>query len=182
MAGARLHQQAKEMKEAMVRKSGIVDLAPFMVVMTDNNHSYFGHCGEGMSDALEAGARMADIVGASILGLRADIGMMNLRRMMLVVEGFTETVPDRATARALPHGHLSEDYANNPDSTVSEVLMTNIWDYHDGKIDFTLWLTKFRYTDGGVLVWDEDQEPLRDEGDNRVEGQIATIGRMVMRT
>ncbi len=182
MAGARLHQQAKEMKEAMVRKNGIVDLTPFMVVMTDDHHSYFGHCGTGMSEALEAGARMADIVGASVLGLRADIGMVNLKRMMLVVEGFTETMPDRASARSLQHGQLSEDYANNPDSTVSEVLMTNIWDYHDGKINFTLWLTRFHYTDRCVLVWDEDQEPMNDEGDSRVEGQIAAIGRMVMRT
>lgn len=182
---SQLHMRARQMKEALVAKEGIQDLAPFMVVTTDDNETYFGHCNIGMEAALQGGVRMGDILAASVTTLRLQHGNVPVLRMMLVVEGYCRqvavTAPDEAHARvqATQHGDLEKDYQTNPDSDVSEMLMTNIWHYHsDHDIVFEMHGTAFHYTDGGVLVWDEDLAPP-DSG--TVDGAIAAAGKAVMR-
>jgi hypothetical protein len=190
MAGARLHAQAKAMKEQLIAAKGIQDLAPFMVVLTDDDETVFGHCGPEMEQALGDGVRMGDILAASVMTLRTGLHGTPLKRMMLVVEGYSRAMTTtgrtaeeaRERAQAIEHGDLAKDYADNPDSDVCEVLMTNIWNYQNGSIRFQLWCSPFHYTDGGVIVWGEDMGPLGDETqETGVEGAIAEAGRKVMR-
>ena len=190
MAGVRLHAHAKQMKEQLIATHGIQDLAPFMVVLTDDNVTAFGHCGPEMEEALGNGVRMGDILTTSIATLRARHNDIPLKRMMFVVEGYSrgfsveaQSMKEaREQAEAIAHGDLAKDYADNPDSDVCEVLMTNIWNYEHGRIQFQLWVSPFHYTDGGVIVWGEDVGPLGDDAQGEgVEGAIAEAGKAVMR-
>lgn len=177
MAGVRLHAQAKRMKEQLVADKGIADLAPLVIVKTDTEDSFFGHCGPGLQDALAAGTRMGDVLAASIMTLRGEHDMIPLSRMMLVIEGYAKIGADPEAMAAVEHGDLVKDFTTNPDSDVSETLMTNLWSYQNGDIVFELWITSFRYTDGGVLVWDQEFGPMTDG-----EGDLPDAGKRVMRS
>jgi len=117
--------------------------------------------------------------------------MAKLQRLMMCVEGYSralniasrsrEAAREKLDEHLIQHGDLAKDYADNPDSDVSEVLMTSIWNYEDERIVFQLWCTPFRYTDGGLIVWGEDVGPLGDEGEWGVEGDISAAGKRVMR-
>jgi len=174
MGAQELHERSKAMKQMHVDRHGPSDLAPLMVVAFDDMTTYLGTVQKGMIKALEAGTRMGDIVAASITRLRAANDNKPLRRAMLVVEGYTQ-FNDLANPSPLPeHGDLAAAFANDPASTVSEALITNVWAYDGDKIVFESKMSCFHYTDGGLLVWDKDEE-------GEMEGHICDQGRKVMR-
>jgi len=70
MAGRRLHEHAKHMKEQLVAAQGVQDLAPFVVALTDDGETYFGHTGPDLEDGLANGLRMGYVLAASVMSLR----------------------------------------------------------------------------------------------------------------
>jgi hypothetical protein len=164
------------MKEQLVADKGIQDLPPFMLVLTDAGESFFGNPGPGLEDALAIGTRMGDVLAASVMSLRGDHDMVKLRRMMMVTEGFARVGTDEGALRAVEHGDLARDYATNPNSDVTEMLMTNMWEYINDQIVFHVWTTQFHYTDGGVIVWGEEWGPADTDGD------LPEAGKRVMRS
>ncbi len=169
-----LHARAKTMKEQFVHDNGPGDLAPMMLVGFDDGSTFVGHCGTEMAHALGQGVRMGDMVAASVIRLRMEHDWQPLRRMMLVVEGYMREVPEETDIPE--HGQLAKDFASDPDSKVREALVTNTWAWTGDDIQFETMMTSFHYTDGGVLVWGEDSDPVIGN-----DGDISAKGMEVMR-
>lgn len=146
---------------------GPEDVPPSVIGVDDDNDPFL------VSDREEGDPveRIADLLGVVAEGLERTTGEPKWRWVAYVSEAFGgEPLPADAPPPA--KGSLEDDFMNNPNTNVTQLILVNIhtWDGAE-----RIMLLPYVYGDDGMPVWVETEQPWDD--DSATDGIIPEIFR-----
>jgi hypothetical protein len=166
-----LHRRlAIEPKEKLCRH-GPDDLPPSTVVEFDDGCLYLGHLEEptnsiGMTLAVSVYALWLEHHGT-------------LSSVTTVFEGYARHPGEDFDIESYEPGDAARDFAENPGSNVSEIIVTAVFEWDDG-LTCSMLTHYFHYDDGGVLGWGETLFSTGGDTDGAVNQALAQAWKVML--
>lgn len=150
------HQRSSHAaKVALVDRDGPGDLGMRVLLRFRDGCFYIGHPGE-MTARFTSGpddATIWQVLATSIKLLWHNHGQVPATQLLVTTEGYMKVLPERTELEGYGHGDFQQEFAQNPDSDISEVLMTHVVD----RAGISSCIEPYHYDDGGVIVFGELQ-------------------------
>ena len=167
-----LHQRSgHKMKQRWHDIHGPGDMPPSLLLFLQNGRCFAGAPGDLLEQALAAGVTMGEAikVGAGLLCSRSESPP---RLLCFAHEAYYREAaadsPAMEEVRQIQRGDMKEDFMTNPNSSVSESVVTHLALWTGDDIEMGTVVEPFHYDDGGQLIFGEPlvrAEGATNEGD-----------------